>query len=148
MGLQGLTPFEREVIDSIHWQLEGHCSGRVSRRATTRILRATLRRIKPRLAARSIHLPATLPKRAGRDIALDHAIPLAVLVDELLSLGAASREALENAIISRLVLVAITKNEHDIVLRKAGLSKSMPSAWDGRDPFARYRAAGIEIELY
>jgi len=47
------TPFESEILDSILWQVEGLRLGRVTRRATTRILRATVRRIRPRLIARS-----------------------------------------------------------------------------------------------
>ena len=44
-----LTPFKYEIIDSLLWQIKGFKEGEVSERATNRILRASLRRIKPRL---------------------------------------------------------------------------------------------------
>ena len=42
------TPFESEVLESILWLAEGLRIGRVTKRVTTRILRATIRRIRPR----------------------------------------------------------------------------------------------------
>ena len=53
IGLMQFTPFESEILDSILWQVEGFKIGRVIQRATTRILRATIRRTRPRLIARS-----------------------------------------------------------------------------------------------
>lgn len=64
-----LTPFESEILDSILWQVEGFRLARVTGRATTRILRATLRRIKPRIIART---QSAEPGKRERD----HAIPI------------------------------------------------------------------------
>ena len=54
MGVTGITKFEDEAIDSILWQLEGYWNGRVTKRATARILRASLRRVNPPIAAHSV----------------------------------------------------------------------------------------------
>jgi len=40
---------------------------------------------------------------------------------------------------------AISKHEHIAILKKLGLESDMPSNWNGVDPFARYKYAGIEI---
>jgi hypothetical protein len=79
-----LTPFESEILDSILWHVEGFKTGRVSRRATMRILRATIRRVRPRLIARSQAAEST-----GRIV--DHAIPVLVLCDRILSVESLDR---------------------------------------------------------
>ena len=43
------------------------------------------------------------------------------------------------------VSVTISKHEHISILKKLGLESEMPENWDGIDPFARYKYAGIEI---
>ena len=133
-----LTPFESEILDSILWQVEGFSLGRVTRRATTRILRATIRRIRPRLIARS-------QSAESSDREIDHAIPLHVLCDRILNAEDLDRSKLQKIIADWLVAVELTAQEHREVLRKCGLSRSMPDDWDGIDPLARYRIAGIQL---
>jgi hypothetical protein len=133
-----LTPFESEVLDSILWQVEGYKLGRVTPRVTTRILRATIRRIRPRLIARS--------QSAGpEDRELDHAIPLHVLCDRILNTEELDRSKLQKIVADWLVTVELTSKEHREVLQKCGLSRCMPDDWDGADPLARYRNAGIQL---
>jgi hypothetical protein len=132
------TPFESEILDSILWQIEGFKIGRVSRRASTRILRATIRRIRPRLVARSEATNDT-------DREIDHAIPVHVLCERLLSITSLDRPQLERIIGEWLVTVELTMSEHREVLKKCGLHKCMPNDWDGCDPLARYHAAGIRL---
>jgi hypothetical protein len=86
-----LTPFESEILDSIIWQVEGYKLGRVTRRVTTRILRATIRRIRPRLIARS-------RSAEPGDRELDHAIPLHVLCDRILSTEGLDRTKLQQIV--------------------------------------------------
>jgi hypothetical protein len=92
--LTQLTSFESEILDSILSQVEAYRHGRVTRRATTRILRATLRRIRPRLIARS------QSAKAG-DCERDHAIPLRVVSDRILSADDLDRRKLQQ-IVSRM----------------------------------------------
>jgi hypothetical protein len=132
------TPFESEILDSILWQVEGFKSGRVTQRATTRILRATVRRIRPRLIARSE--AADMDNRE-----IDHAIPLHVLCSRVLSTPDLDRGKLETILDEWLVTVELTASEHRDVLRKSGLASRMPRDWDGADPLARYQAAGIRF---
>ncbi len=132
------TPFESEILDSILWQVQGFKSRRVTRRATTRILRATFRRIRPRLIARS-ESAAT----SSREV--DHAIPLQVLCNRVLSTLDLDRGKLEKILDEWLVTVELTGPEHREVLQKCGLASCMPQSWDGVDPLARYHAAGIRF---
>jgi hypothetical protein len=75
----------------------------------------------------------------------DHAVPFKYLQAELLKLSEISTDSV------RLVLdsfpsagVLITKEENQR-LNEAGLQSAMPPNWNGADPFARYKAVGIEI---
>ena len=132
-----LTPFESEIVDSILWQVEGFKIGRVTERATNRILRATIRRIRPRLIARS-----EAANEDSREI--DHAVPLKVLCRHILSSPDLDRSKLETILQEWLVTVELAASEHGI-LQKCGLGSRMPQDWDGVDPLARYRIAAIRI---
>ena len=134
-----LTPFESEILDSILWQVEGFKIGRVTQRATTLILRATLRRIQPRLIARS------QAADVDNDREVDHAIPVHVLCGRILETSDLDRSKLETILDEWLVTVELTASEHCEVLPKCGLASRMPPDWDGADPLARYRAAGISL---
>jgi hypothetical protein len=133
-----LTPFESEVLDSILWQVEGFKLRRVTERVATRILRATMRRIQPRLIARS-----QLAESGDRE--RDHAIPLRVICDRILKTDDLDRAKLTKIISDWLVCVELTAQEHRDVLGKYGLSHCMPDDWNGVDPLARYRHAGIQL---
>jgi len=133
-----LTPFESEILDSILWQVEGFRRGRVTRRATIRILRATIRRIRPRVIARSRSAESGLGE-------LDHAIPVRLVCDRILNTKGLSRSKLQQIVAEWLVTVELTSREHRKVLLKCGLSRCMPDDWDGVDALARYRVAGIKL---
>jgi len=133
-----LTPFESEVLDSILWQAEGFRLGRVTRRATARILRATIRRIRPRLIARS-----QSSEPGAREV--DHAIPVRLVCERILGTENLDRSKLQQILAEWLVTVELTAREHRESLQKCGLSRCMPSGWDGVDPLARYRCAGIPL---
>src|SRR6266571_4461137 len=132
------TPFESEVLESILWQVEGLRIGRVTKRVTTRILRATIRRIRPRVIARSV----AAHEDAGE---IDHAIPVHVLCNRILSTPDLDRKTLEMILHEWLVAVELTRSEHRETLKKCGLASRMPHDWDGTDPLARYLAAGISL---
>lgn len=79
------------------------------------------------------------------ELIFDHAVPFKYLQAELLKLSEISTDSV------RLVLdnfpsagVLITKGENQR-LNEAGLQSAMPLDWNGDDPFARYKAVGIEI---
>jgi len=129
------TPFESEIVDSILWQAEGFKLGRVTKRATNRILRATIRRIRPRVIARSEAAQADIRE-------LDHAIPVQVLANRILETQNLDRAKLETILHEWLVAVELTASEHRELLN-CGLGRCMPKDWDGIEPLARYRDAGI-----
>ena len=132
------TPFESEVLESILWQVEGLRIGRVTKRVATRILRATIRRIRPRVIACSV--------AAHEDTAeIDHAIPVHVLCNRILSTPDLNRKTLKKILHEWLVAVELTRSEHREVLKKCRLTSRMPHDWDGVDPLVRYVAAGISL---
>ena len=133
------TPFELEVLESILWQIEGYKNGRVTERVTTRILRATLRRIKPRLIARS-------ESAENSKHVIDHAVPVNTLCQRILNTPDLDRAKLEGILHEWLVCAQLTEAEHDEVLPSHNLQSEMPKDWDNKDPLARYKAAGIRFK--
>lgn len=134
-----LTPFESEIVDSLLWQIKGFKDGQVSERATNRILRATLRRIKHKVAGHSIEsVNASSTNK-------DHAIPVKVIIKMLMETSELTKESALGILGKFYISVTITKQEHISVLKKLGLESEMPENWDGNDQFARYKHAGIEV---
>ncbi|MDW3095383.1 MAG: hypothetical protein R8G33_06910 [Gammaproteobacteria bacterium] len=134
-----LTPFETEVLESILWQLKGFKEGFVTDRVTRRILRATLRRLKPCLIGHSVNAVNS------KQVEIDHAVPLKEVVAMLMELDNLSSVELIDLLNKYLVSVQLTPREHRVVLKDHGVSSSMPDNWDGDDALARYKKAGIEI---
>lgn len=87
-----------------------------------------------------------LPNVAGAPLRSEHVYPLNLLSRDLLAVEP-TVAAFARLVADRLVLAVITVEE-DLRLRAAGLSRSMPIGWDGRDPYDRYRAAGLEVEAF
>lgn len=87
-----------------------------------------------------------LPNAAGAPVRSEHVYPLNLLSRDLLA-AEPTVEAFGRIVAERLVLAVITVEE-DLRLSAAGLSRSMPAAWDGRDPFDRYRAAGLDVDSF
>lgn len=80
------------------------------------------------------------------DICWEHAIPVKLTRDEMLAAARSSiTPAKLKSINSQMVIVICSKAE-DKILRDAKLNSKMPDGWDGSDPFARYRKAGIVLE--
>jgi hypothetical protein len=87
-----------------------------------------------------------LPNVAGAPLRSEHVYPLNLLTRDLLAAGP-TLEAFGRIVADRLVLAVITAEE-DLRLAAAGLSRRMPVGWDGRDPFDRYRAAGLDVDAF
>lgn len=134
-----LTPFENEVVDSLLWQIKGFKEGYVTERATNRILRASLRRIKHRLVGYS----AESAKTSSTDN--DHAVPVKIIIKMLMEAPELSKDVAIDLLSRFYISVTITRREHTVVLKELDLESEMPSNWDGVDPLARYKQAGIEI---
>ncbi|MGI8536063.1 MAG: hypothetical protein ACR2K2_06095 [Mycobacteriales bacterium] len=87
-----------------------------------------------------------LPNVAGAPLISEHVYPLNLLSRDLLA-AEPTVQAFGRIVADRLVLAVITVEE-DVRLGAARLSRSMPPAWDGRDPFDRYRAAGLDVDAF
>ncbi|HEY9056118.1 MAG TPA: hypothetical protein VIN77_03115 [Aurantimonas sp.] len=81
----------------------------------------------------------------SREIVYDHAVPFTALSDDLMAIANPKPEVVREILDKKLVCCVITKDE-DRALIKAGLNSKMPEAWDGEDPFARYKSVGIKFE--
>lgn len=81
--------------------------------------------------------------RARSELTHEHVVPVRTLVGQLVSLGSsATPEACASVIKSRSIVAVITKAE-DALLRMHKLHNTMPSDWDGKDLWARYRVVGL-----
>ncbi len=87
-----------------------------------------------------------LPNVAGAPLRSEHVYPLNLLSRDLLA-AEPTVEAFGRIVADRLVLAVITVEE-DVRLGAAGLSRCMPTAWNGSDPFDRYRAAGFDVDAF
>ena len=76
---------------------------------------------------------------------IDHAIPVYVLCNRILSTPDLDRKTLQMILHEWLVAVELTRSEHREILKNCGLASRMPHDWDGTDPLARYLAAGISL---
>lgn len=85
----------------------------------------------------------TMDVRKG-GLVYDHAIPFALVHDELLSLAELSPTSVKAILERRLAAATITREE-DQRLTALGLRSRMPVGWDGEDMLARYKAAGIDL---
>lgn len=74
----------------------------------------------------------------------EHAVPKKLLIDLLLSLSSPTPDSVQQMFQNYCKAAVITKAE-DAALNRLGLRSKMPSDWDGRDPWARYKAAGIVL---
>lgn len=74
----------------------------------------------------------------------DHAIPLAVWLEDVLRGDLSDFNVFHEAIQRSYHVRIITKDEHDR-LHEIGLGDCMPLDWDGDDVEARYKKAGIVL---
>jgi hypothetical protein len=51
-----------------------------------------------------------------------------------------------NHVLETMIFAVIVTKEEDQLLNQMGFQKTMPTNWDEIDPYARYRAAGIELD--
>ena len=83
-----LTPFESEVIDSILWQIKGFKEGVVTERATNRILRASIRRIK------TTNIGFSLESEKETNNENDHAIPVKIVIKMIIDSKNINKESI------------------------------------------------------
>lgn len=74
----------------------------------------------------------------------DHAIPKKVLMELLFRMAHPSSESVQSFFEAYCFGAVITVAE-DEALNRLGLRSKMPMNWDGRDQWARYKAAGITL---
>lgn len=134
-----LTPFENEIIDSLLWQVKGFKEGHVTERATNRVLRASLRRVKHRISGYSTE------STKAKTTHIDHAVPVKIIIKLLMESPELTKEGILEVLRKFYISVTISEHEHTSVLKNLGLESEMPENWNGIDPFARYKRARIKV---
>ena len=84
--------------------------------------------------------------RIGDGYEVEHAVPQKELI-KMISATDLAPARVWQLLTTYLVTYYITKEEHDR-LKNLGLQSKMPADWDGVDPLARYRAAGIDVSAH
>jgi len=75
----------------------------------------------------------------------DHAIPVKVIIKMLMDKPSLSEKVIIEILRQFYVSVTVTKYEHTVLLKNLGLASKMPNDWNGIDPLARYKKAGIQV---
>lgn len=83
-------------------------------------------------------MSAVYPKRFVHE----HIAPRTLITKRLFSMDEPTAERIKEFLDAFCIGVVVTKDE-DGKLNELGLRSSMPKDWDGKDPWARYRTAGI-----
>ncbi|NOT10622.1 MAG: hypothetical protein HOP23_02100 [Methylococcaceae bacterium] len=78
-----------------------------------------------------------------KDVRLEHAIPMKVLIEILLTTKNLTAEKVEEILHQFCVVMLITKHEDSLL--DASYKSTMPSGWNGTDVYARYTAVGIQF---
>lgn len=82
--------------------------------------------------------------RAAGDLIKDHSVPIALLASWIREAHLETPACVDRLLDQWYHVALITKGEHDD-LDEAGLQSAMPRDWNGKDPWARYAAAGIDL---
>lgn len=80
----------------------------------------------------------------------EHIVPRTVIIDLLIGQGQGAEPPTFDSVKSFLADIcraAVITNFQNDQLNKCGLKSSMPSDWDQKDPFARYRHEKVQIHL-
>ena len=137
-----MTEFEKEIINSMLWQIKGFCEGHVSERATKRIMRASLRRI----TAKKLGCSVNAYNLKSGQIDTDHIVPIKVIVEMLMKCNNISKQKILGTLHKYYYTVDITRHEHTVILKNLDLESNMPEDWDGEELMARYKHSSIEIK--
>lgn len=78
---------------------------------------------------------------------VEHSVPLMEIVNRLMGLDPLTERRVTN-LLKKFFRVRLVTKDEDRELNKGPLRYKMPDGWDGKDVFARYRAAGIKLVNY
>jgi len=78
---------------------------------------------------------------------VEHSVPLMEIVNWLMVLNPLTELRVTN-LLKKFYRVRLVTKEENARLNEGALRSKMPEDWDGKDPFARYRAARIKLVNY
>ena len=78
------------------------------------------------------------------DCEVEHAVPQMVIVNMLMEMSPLTKQKVKNILEKYFKVLLVTREEHEL-LNASGLRSTMPVDWDKKDPYARYRKAGIKF---
>jgi hypothetical protein len=104
-----------------------------------------------------VRMSAKVAAGSGGNTIADHAVPVIVLLEELLDMpdehigiSPENMQRVESFLRKSLLIVEVTRDE-DLLLSKRGYQRAMPICWKTvghewyRDPLARYKECAIEV---
>ena len=74
---------------------------------------------------------------------VEHIVPQMVIVNMLMDMEDITNAAVKTILEKYFHVMLVTKEEHQ-KLNASGLRSTMPSDWDKKDAYARYKAVGIK----
>lgn len=85
--------------------------------------------------------------KGGRGLVLEHVRPRNILIGNLIEISDQLDVGELIGYLNRFLAAAVITKEEDLQLTNAGVSKA-PLDRDDPDPWARYRTAGLELEMF
>jgi len=76
---------------------------------------------------------------------VEHAVPRSVIINLLLDIANPTEGKIRHCLEKYYRVCLVTKGEHEN-LSKLKLRSKMPDNWDRKDPYARYKVAGIRVD--
>jgi len=87
----------------------------------------------------------------GEKSIVEHVVPVSIIIEKVMECYAKHKKIsvaeIEN-VIKEWSFLALISMDDDKKLRYSRLTKTMPEDWDGKNKFARYEEAGIELEEF
>ena len=81
-------------------------------------------------------------KLVGKGLIHEHIVPRKIVRELLLDFDSPTPDAIRS-LLDRFCIGVVVTQEEDERLNSLGLRSKMPEDWDGSDPWARHKAAGI-----
>lgn len=94
------------------------------------------------IISKDVH--SVIQNKQEHNFILEHVVPVSYLTELVIKLPKITKESIAEVLLKWATLSVITIEE-DKKLSLFKLSRNIPADWDGKDKFARYKKAGIEI---
>lgn len=137
----------RQTTESVEYGIPQNLANRTLKVILTRYWEHPMR--KATSTTGKMNLPRSTAAMGITDrseLIVEHAVPRQVIVNELLAMNNPTRIKVRNLLRKYWRVILVTREEDRLLNGKGvGLRYAMTPDWDGKDPWARYRAVGIKL---